>query len=433
MYLPPNSNPQLKNTLVQGTFSSKQKYSGLPAAIPRPLVNEAIEEAVEEEEGPRPHPVAPPEVQRSIRRSSAPVEFPAASVLSPRTILFSRIQNMFVGCPMPLDCLEQKSERLGKGGNGTVFIHPLLNEEYAVKLTRYRPDELNEWHRFDHPNVMELLMVCTYTCRTVSRCCQFMPLMTENLNQMVRETCYNGVCSLYSSRGEWEGVVMPNVRHILGGVLEGTAYLHDDMCIQHVDLKASNILIKKSCDCDSIFTCLCHKSAKCLVKLADFDSVKQFQRKEFVRHLEWMPYVPMTPEECGKVMGTPGYRAPEQFMKLAPVVSPNHFLFNKSLEGPWTDIWSMGHVCLTIFLGPNKQQDRQKAWTVHGLPYVKDFSRTHTPPELTHALLRSRQLSLCQPREVFSAASSFTASCIEPEFQKRPTAQQLSNHELLKM
>ena len=30
---------------------------------------------------------------------------------------------------------------------------------------------------------------------------------------------------------------MPNVRHILGGVVEGMVYLHDDMCIQHVDLK----------------------------------------------------------------------------------------------------------------------------------------------------------------------------------------------------
>ena len=91
MYLPPNSNPQLKNTLVQGTFSSKQKYSGLPAAIPRPLVNEAIEEAVEEEEGPRPHPVAPPEVQHSIWKSIVPGKFPAASKLTPRTVVFSRM------------------------------------------------------------------------------------------------------------------------------------------------------------------------------------------------------------------------------------------------------------------------------------------------------------------------------------------------------
>ena len=41
---------------------------------------------------------------------------------------------MVLGSEVPLDCLEQKPEKLGKGGNGTVFIHPLLNEEYAVKL-----------------------------------------------------------------------------------------------------------------------------------------------------------------------------------------------------------------------------------------------------------------------------------------------------------
>ena len=47
-------------------------------------------------------------------------------------------------------------------------------------------------------------------------------------------------------------------------------------------------------------------------------------------------------------------------MVLAPVVSPDHFLFNKSLEGPWTDIWDVGHICLTIFLGPNKSEDKHE-------------------------------------------------------------------------
>ena len=67
------------------------------------------------------------------------------------------------------------------------FHLPLLTSSLhsLSPQTRYRPDELNEWHRFDHPNVMELLMVCTYTCRTVSRCCQFMPLMTGKQNNCV--------------------------------------------------------------------------------------------------------------------------------------------------------------------------------------------------------------------------------------------------------
>ena len=43
-------------------------------------------------------------------------------------------QNVVVGGSLPLGHLEEKSEKLGKGGNGTVFRYPLLNEEYAVKL-----------------------------------------------------------------------------------------------------------------------------------------------------------------------------------------------------------------------------------------------------------------------------------------------------------
>lgn len=48
-----------------------------------------------------------------------------------------------------------------------------------------------------------------------------------------------GVHSLYceGDREKWEREVMPNVRHIVRGVVNGTAYLHENMSIQHVDLK----------------------------------------------------------------------------------------------------------------------------------------------------------------------------------------------------
>ena len=48
-----------------------------------------------------------------------------------------------------------------------------------------------------------------------------------------------GVYSLCSGEGreEWERGIIPNVRHIVRGVVRGTAYLHENMSIQHVDLK----------------------------------------------------------------------------------------------------------------------------------------------------------------------------------------------------
>lgn len=94
---------------------------------------------------------------------------------------------------------------------------------------------------------------------------------------------------------------------------------------------ASNILIKKRCLCQDIFTCKCPEFRKCLVKLADFDSVKEtpfristpnstssrasgatLQLENFNEELkQWCPYVSMSSSEIEKVMGTPGHRAPE--------------------------------------------------------------------------------------------------------------------------
>ena len=49
-----------------------------------------------------------------------------------------------------------------------------------------------------------------------------------------------GVHSLLSEDVErWEREVMPNVRHIVRGVVLGTAYLHEELSLQHVDLKGT--------------------------------------------------------------------------------------------------------------------------------------------------------------------------------------------------
>ena len=76
---------------------------------------------------------------------------------------------------------------------------------------------------------------------------------TDSLSRVIRNVCCDGVCSLYSNKEEWGRLVMPNVRHIIGGVLRGTAYLHDDMCIQHVDLKGTYI-VHDTCTCVYMYT-----------------------------------------------------------------------------------------------------------------------------------------------------------------------------------
>ena len=68
--------------------------------------------------------------------------------------------------------------------------------------------------------------------------------------------------------------------------------------------------------------CECHDDDKCLVKLSDFDSVKPFPPLEVEDIATYWDrwYIPMSPKECGDVMGTPGYRAPEVCVLLLCVV-----------------------------------------------------------------------------------------------------------------
>lgn len=429
---------QLESTYYQGTFAPSQPKGTVVAVVPgSPTVAQATEDIPAGGGGgggmPRPHPVVSsvilPLEQCPILMSEVPGSFPDRSKLPSHKVLFSRNPNVIIGSDMSLDGLE-KSQLLGKGGNGKIYRYPLLNKEYAVKFTLYRANELSEWRKFDHPNITALLMVTGMELG--HHCCQFMSLMDGNLRGMIPP---GGVYSLYSEerREEWMRGIIPNVRHIVRGVVRGTAYLHENMCIQHVDLKASNILIRKRCGCSGdVFRCHCPEDAKCLVKLSDFDSVKTFQRKEFPGwHQEWWPYVQMSPEECEQVMGTPGYRAPEQFVKLAPVVSPVHLLWGRSLEGPWTDIWSVGLLVLSIFLGPNTHEDKHEAWIMYCQPNGKGFSRKDVIPEMIHALGKTLKLSQCSPRELFTVVTGFVTSCTKADFHKRPSAMELIDHEML--
>ena len=83
---------------------------------------------------------------------------------------------------------------------------------------------------------------CICTCTYVLS--NFVP--TGSLRSVLCDVCYDGVCTLYSEQHQWENVVFPNVRHVIRGVVRGTAYLHEEMHIQHVDLKSGYIL---SCTC----------------------------------------------------------------------------------------------------------------------------------------------------------------------------------------
>ena len=78
-------------------------------------------------------------------------------------------------------------------------------------------------------------------------------------------------------------------------------------------LTVSNVLVRMDCSCQNALECQCHPSAKPCIQLADFDSVKKVSTlspRAYQMYHEF-PVTQRTREMCGRVLGTPGYRAPE--------------------------------------------------------------------------------------------------------------------------
>jgi len=163
---------------------------------------------------------------------------------------------------------------------------------------------------------------------------------------------------LLEKRELWE-VVLTNVKHVLKSVLKALDYMHSQGLV-HRDIKASNILIKMTCQCSEVLYCNC-KQRKFLVQIGDFDSSAtvpgyqlQLEEHQMIRYASVLP------------LGTMGYRAPEvrvayRYIPVTLIVElmlalqvsmhlvlsgPYEVLYNTSV-----DIWSFGCLLLTVFIG----------------------------------------------------------------------------------
>ena len=170
---------------------------------------------------------------------------------------------------------------------------------------------------------------------------------------------------LVEKREQWE-LVLTNVKHVLRSVLKALDYMHSQGLV-HRDIKASNILIKKTCQCTEVLYCSCQRG-KFLVQIGDFDSSAtvpgyqlQIEEHQMIRYASVLP------------LGTMGYRAPEVsycrciykpclvWISVSLQVSM-HLVLSGPYEVLYTtsvDIWSFGCLLLTIFIGksgPLKQR-----------------------------------------------------------------------------
>ena len=101
----------------------------------------------------------------------------------------------------------------------------------------------------------------------------FMPKMDINFRNVLstkQHGCLKHIkMQLVEKREQWE-LVLTNVKHVLRSVLKALDYMHSQGLV-HRDIKASNILIKKTCQCTEVMYCSCQQG-KFLVRIGDFNS-----------------------------------------------------------------------------------------------------------------------------------------------------------------
>ena len=138
----------------------------------------------------------------------------------------------------------------------------------------------------------------------------FMPKMDINFRNVLstkRHGCLKHIqMQLVEKREQWE-LILTNVKHVLRSVLKALDYMHSQG-LRHRDIKASNILIKKTCQCTEVLYCSCQQQKKFLVQIGDFDlsttvARYQLQLEEYQMAQYASPLLLRTP--------TLGYKAPE--------------------------------------------------------------------------------------------------------------------------
>jgi len=231
---------------------------------------------------------------------------------------------------------EYKNDMLGKGAFGEVLKATAkkkrvkyirrkdLPEELAVKImkwidedSKYKNTEsllIERGLKFDHKNLVRIFHIS---------------LDKMNAN-WTRQMIYMELCDedLKDYQKGKEILKIPEIRHVLKGILNGLAYIHGNGVI-HRDLKEENVLLKR----------INHEGDTILnydIKLGDFNISK--------------PQENMFCMTNTKNVGTESYRAPE--------VSQTHY-------GSPCDLWSLGILAFRL-------QTREEFPIIVGKPGDKD-------------------------------------------------------------
>lgn len=221
-----------------------------------------------------------------------------------------------------VDFTQNFAEKLGSGGNGTVFkgqfpngVHiavKLLHGTSSKKAEEQFMAEVGTIGRTYHLNLVKLYGFC----------------FDDMMKALVYEYMEKGSLDQYLFDQAQERIDFRKLYEIAIGTAKGIRYLHEEcqQKIVHYDIKPANILL----------------TAECVPKIADFGLAKLCERNKLKTH-------PVT--YGGR--GTPGYAAPEMWSPL-PVTHK-------------VDVYSFG-ILLFEMLGKRKNFDAKQAESKEWFP-----------------------------------------------------------------
>lgn len=227
-----------------------------------------------------------------------------------------------------------KHELLGKGGYSKVYRGTLCVEAagsgekhtVAVKVTRLRLnsiDEIDRWTR-----VIRLWQTAVHPCLVYCHYIGVSPLdgvKGDATMYTVLEMASNG--SLDALLKKKERFTEDAIRTILLDLLDGLAYLHNEIGVVHNDIKPQNILLIMD-----------ESSQRVRYKLSDFDAMCPVSStlSSTTSNKTMMVNEPKADLEA-RVYGTPAYMSPESCRGLP-------FL-------PANDVWSVGILTYQLSTG----------------------------------------------------------------------------------
>jgi serine/threonine protein kinase/tetratricopeptide (TPR) repeat protein len=229
------------------------------------------------------------------------------------------------GSPIPLGPFDLERQR-GEGGSGAVWTgwHRQEGVQIAVKVLTAegarRPEVLESFRQevrsvasLDHPNIVLVL-----ENGRVSEIAERMSegRLVSGSPYLAMEYCRGGSLSPVCGRLEWSAC-----RTVLVSLLDALAHAHA-RGVTHRDVKPANVLLERAHDPSSG------------IKLSDF-GIAHALREGPIQ---------------GRAAGTPEYMAPEQFSS------------DLRQHGPWTDLYALGCLAVTLVSGrPPFQGDSLEA------------------------------------------------------------------------